>query len=45
MIFLVIVFYSGIDASFPEILILFYTVMIPAVGEAGIAPGTDMIRW
>jgi hypothetical protein len=50
MIFLVIVFYSGIDASFPEILILFYTVMIPAapqetVGEAGIEPGTDMIRW
>jgi hypothetical protein len=43
--FLLIVFYSGMDSSFPEILILFYTVMIPGapqetVGEAEIEPGT-----
>jgi hypothetical protein len=44
ILLLLIVFYSGMDASFPEIL-FFYTVMIPAapqetVGEAGIEPGT-----
>jgi hypothetical protein len=42
--FLLIVFYSGMDASFPEILFILHF-MIPAapqqtVGEAGIEPGT-----
>jgi hypothetical protein len=40
-----IVFNTGRDASFHEILFQYYTVMIPAapqetVGEAGIEPGT-----